>query len=296
MKKEETQIKERELRYNKRLIILQMVVLCQARGENAFLYVPAELRSIKDILVLLEPRCCAGGQETFTPSLLTYLACLSLSRLNRMDEANSGAKKEGSSASPSSRREEVEKEVEKEEAAAATWTCAHCSLVNDEPDASFVQQGGVISCSVCLMVRGQEAWLCPSCNYMNTSLKAKACKVCASTAYGGRTSGSGRGDDIARDYKRRKRVHNKPRSSSSGGASASTSGDGGGGGGARSAEGQAPPSLKRAAATNVEVIRTEHSVIFGQQLKTMHLLVRGLQTFPAFRDAVAKVGADPTQL
>ena len=179
----------------------------------------------------------------------------------------------------------------------STWTCAHCSLVNDEPDLSFVQQGGVISCSVCLMVRGQEAWLCPSCNYMNTSLKAKACKMCASTAYGGRTSGSGRGDDIARDYKRRKRVHNKPRSSSSGGASASTSGGGGSGGGAaRSAEGEAPPSLKRAVATNVEVIRTEHSLIFGQQLKTMHLLVRGLQTFPAFREAVAKVGADPTQL
>jgi len=181
--------------------------------------------------------------------------------------------------------------------AAATWTCAHCSLVNDEPDLSFVQQGGVISCSVCLMVRGEEAWLCPSCNYMNTSLKAKACKMCASTAYGGRTSGGSRGDDIARDYKRRRRVHNKPRSSSSGGASASAGGGGGGGeGAARSAEGEAPPSLKRAAATNVEVIRTEHSLVFGQQLKTMHLLVRGLQTFPAFREAVAKVGTDPPHL
>lgn len=173
--------------------------------------------------------------------------------------------------------------------AAATWTCAHCSLVNDEPEV----QGGVVSCSVCLMVRGQEAWLCPACTYMNTSLKAKACKMCSMMAFGGRTSGGGsRGDDIARDYKRRKRVHNKPRSSSSGAANASGGGgSGSGGGGGASSAAVATPMT---AAASEEAIRTEHSLIFGQQLKTMHRLVRELQVFPAFRDICAEMGDEPT--
>lgn len=40
-----------------------------------------------------------------------------------------------------------------------TWTCEHCSLENDEPDAEalLLQTGGLVSCVVCLKVRGQGA-------------------------------------------------------------------------------------------------------------------------------------------
>lgn len=37
-----------------------------------------------------------------------------------------------------------------------TWTCDVCSLVNGEPDAkSLLMAGGIVSCELCLKVRGQ---------------------------------------------------------------------------------------------------------------------------------------------
>lgn len=39
-----------------------------------------------------------------------------------------------------------------------TWTCEVCSLENDEPDAeSLLKAGGIVSCELCLKVRGQGA-------------------------------------------------------------------------------------------------------------------------------------------
>lgn len=40
-----------------------------------------------------------------------------------------------------------------------TWSCEQCSLENEEPDAEAVlTSGGIISCVLCLRVRGQCAW------------------------------------------------------------------------------------------------------------------------------------------
>lgn len=44
-----------------------------------------------------------------------------------------------------------------------TWSCKQCSLENEEPAAEAVlTSGGIISCALCLRVRGQCAWSQPA--------------------------------------------------------------------------------------------------------------------------------------
>lgn len=182
--------------------------------------------------------------------------------------------------------------------ALGTWSCAHCSLTNEEPHVSFLQQGGVVSCSVCLMVRGEEAWLCPFCAYMNANLKAKSCKICGSMAFGGKMSnscGGSRSEVIARDYKRRKRSHTKSKSSATSAPGRCRSGSEPHGESvpmlpARDSEALAlsKPLRKNLLAGNEDLIQKGQSAVFAHQLKTMHVLVRVLLAFPVFCDSVAK--------
>ncbi|EWM28788.1 hypothetical protein Naga_100002g78 [Nannochloropsis gaditana] len=182
--------------------------------------------------------------------------------------------------------------------ALGTWSCAYCSLTNEEPHVSFLQQGGVVSCSVCLMVRGEEAWLCPFCAYMNANLKAKSCKICGSMAFGGKMSnscGGSRSEVIARDYKRRKRSHTKSKSSATSAPGRCRSGSEPHGESvpmlpARDSEALAlsKPLRKNLLAGNEDLIQKGQSAVFAHQLKTMHVLVRVLLAFPVFCDSVAE--------
>ncbi len=167
----------------------------------------------------------------------------------------------------------------------SSWICTHCTVENEEPDPSFVEQGGVISCTLCLYVRDQQAWLCPVCAFMNTNLKAKICKVCNSKAYGGRASSGGGGsrdEVIARDYKRRKRVANKSKSGNNpkraGVVSASLS--------SSSLESSATAAGPDSTTQPHEDVRAGQRFVFAEQLKAMHGLVRVLQAIPAFRQSV----------
>jgi Zn-finger protein len=51
---------------------------------------------------------------------------------------------------------EEETKEEARGAGEAVWSCAQCSVVHEEPSAEAIQKlGGIVSCTVCLAVRGQ---------------------------------------------------------------------------------------------------------------------------------------------